>query len=106
MGRGAHTAVVDAKAPPWGERERILMINTAATVIQFPTPEDGSIRDPDPKRRNSRLRSAGVGIKREGRFDYRILRRDSGEQLGRARTLRGADYVAHRFADPRDRKAA
>jgi hypothetical protein len=75
------------------------MISTAPTRIAFPEPADGGLRDPDPLRRSARLRSAGVEIRRDGPFRYRVLGPD-GRCTGSRRTHRGAEMLAYRCCEP------
>ncbi len=75
------------------------MLTTATTHIQFPTREDGGLRDPDPGRRAARLRAAGVSVERCRPFEH-VVHRD-GEFLARRRTSSGAERTAHAAASDR-----
>ena len=76
------------------------VISHAPTKIQFPTREDGGLRDPDPTRRARRLDAAGVAVRRSGVMRYEVLR--GGSAVATKRTRQGAEIVAHTVAeDPR-----
>ena len=74
------------------------MLTTEATKL-IDLHEDGTLRDPDPRRRATRLHDAGVTIERWGPMDHVV--RDGVSDLAHFRTLGAAERHAHAIADAR-----
>ena len=77
------------------------MLNHAPSKIQFPTREDGGLRDPDPRRRARRLDSHGIQIRRNGVLRYDVRRGD--RTIGTRRTMQGAEMLAFNTVTPQRR---
>lgn len=73
------------------------MISTSATKIEPPRPEDGSLRDLNPRRRAARLQAGGVRMERARPLVHLVHLPDGSIQ--QRRTLRSAERVAHAYLD-------
>jgi hypothetical protein len=73
------------------------MISTATTKLEHPRPDDGSLRDPDPRRRAARLRAGHVRIERV-RPLHHVVHLPDGESR-RRRTFGAAERLAHTHLD-------
>jgi hypothetical protein len=73
------------------------MISTATTKHEHPRPEDGGVRDLNPVRRASRLRSGDVHIQRVAPLHHVVHLPDGSRQ--RRRTFGAAERVGHDYLD-------
>jgi hypothetical protein len=73
------------------------MISTATTKLEYPRPEDGTVRDLDPTRRAARLRAGDVRIERERPLRHVVHLPDGSTHRRRTRT--GAERLGHAFLD-------
>lgn len=73
------------------------MISTATTKLEHPRPEDGTLRDLDPRRRAARLRAGEVRIERVRPLHHLVHLPDGSCHQRRTRT--GAERLGHTFLD-------
>ncbi len=75
------------------------MISTATTKLEHPRPQDGGLRDLDPRRRAARLHAGRVRIEQTAPLRHVVHFPDGSSQ--RRRTHAGAERAAHTYLDLR-----
>jgi hypothetical protein len=83
----------------WTPNDQETTVLTTAATKLIDIHEDGTLRDPDPQRRATRLRDAGVRIERRGPLDH-VVRSETSE-LVHFRTMGAAERHAHAIAHAR-----
>ena len=78
------------------------VISHQPTKIQFPTRQDGGLRDPDARRRARRLGESGIAIEKSGLLRHDVKRGD--QHLGSRRTRSGAEMLAFTSLDGSGRR--
>ena len=73
------------------------MISTATTKLEHPRPQDGGLRDLDPRRRAARLRAGSVRIERVRPLHHVVHLPDGSRH--RRRTFGAAERLGHTYLD-------